>query len=37
MTRLKPRHIAEAAKPQGRVIVVALLICALWIAVAIHR
>lgn len=36
MTRLKPRHIAEAAKPQGRVAAVAILICIVWIAIVMH-
>jgi len=36
MTKLRPRHITEAAKPQGRVVAVALLICVVWIAIAMH-
>lgn len=32
MIRIKPRHVSEAARSQGRVIVVALLICMVWIS-----
>lgn len=36
MTKLKARHFTEAAKPQGRVIAVAFLICLVWIVTAMH-
>lgn len=36
MTKLRARHFTEAARPQGRVILVALFICAVWIATAMH-
>ncbi len=32
MTRLKTKHVTEAAKPQGRTIVAALVILLVWLA-----
>lgn len=34
MMRIKPRHLAEAAKPQARVFAVALFICFIWVSCA---
>lgn len=36
MARLKARHVAKAAKPQGRVAAVALLIVLAWLFLASH-
>lgn len=33
MTKLKARHITEAARPQGRVLLVAIILSALWLIV----
>lgn len=33
MTKLKARHVTQAAKPQGRVALVALVVVAAWIIV----